>query len=160
MGGFCLTYETSRYLQWFPRYRWKQFLIRFQQNWLLSPTSHYKELKFKICSTIHVKYHLLLFLVLIFVQNKCSCILIWEHFVNSNFCQKGHERQNSNLQKYCQKLFPSVYCEPMKVPWFLLCQTKSPHVEIKWLKGYCISSTFMENIPDQIGAVTVWLDAL
>ena len=105
MGGFCLTYETSWYLQWFTRYRWKHLLIIFQQNWLLSPTSRSKELESKICSTIHVHYHLLLFLGLIFMQNKCSCILIWEHFVNSNFCQKGNWRQNSNFQKYCQNCF-------------------------------------------------------
>ena len=128
MGGFCLTYETLWYLQWFTRYRWKQFLIRFKQNWLLSPTSHTKELEFKICSTIHIQYHLFLFVRLIFMQNKYPCILIWEHLGNSNFCKEGYWRQNSNLQKYCQKLFPSVSCEPLKVPWCFICQTKSPHV--------------------------------
>ena len=30
-----------------------------------------------------------------------------------------------------------------------LVSTKSPYVEIKWLKGYCILSTFTVNIPDQ-----------
>ena len=88
MGGFCLTYETLWYLQWFTRYRWKQFLIRFKQNWLLSPTSHTKELEFKICSTIHIQYHLFLFVRLIFMQNKYPCILIWEHLGNSNFCKQ------------------------------------------------------------------------
>ena len=128
MGGFCLTYETSWYLQWFRRYRWKQFLIRFQQNWLLSQTSHTKELEFKIDSTMHMQYHLFLFVGSIFMQNKYPCILIWEHSVNSNFCKEGYWRQNSNLQKSCLKLFPSVSCEPLKVPWCFICQTKSPYV--------------------------------
>ena len=58
----------------------------FPQNWLFSPTSHSKKLELRYAQ----QYHLLLFLGLIFMQNKCSCMLIWEHFVNSNFCQKGH----------------------------------------------------------------------
>ena len=128
MGGFCLTYETSWYLQWFPRYRWKQFLIRFQQNWLLSPTSHSKVLEFKISSTIHIQYHSYLFFWLILIQNEYPWILIWEHLGNSNFCKEGYRRQNSNFQKSCQKLFPSVSCEPLKVPWCFICQTKSPYV--------------------------------
>ena len=128
MGGFRLTYETSWYLQWFRRYRWKQFLVRFQQNWLLSPSSHTKELEFKIDSTMHMQYHLFLFVGSIFMQNKYPCILIGEHLVNPNFCKEGYWRQNSNLQNSCLKLFPSVSCEPLKVPWCFICQTKSPHV--------------------------------
>ena len=51
--------------------------------------------------------------------------------------------------KILSKLFPSVSYELLKVPWCFICQTKSPYVEIKWLKGYCIPSTFTENIPNQ-----------
>ena len=98
---------------------------------------------------MHIQHHLFLFVGLIFMQNKYSCILIWEHLGNSNFCKEGYWRQISNLQKYCQKLFPSVSCEPLKAPWCFICITKSPHVEIKWLKGYCVLSKCTENIPDQ-----------
>ena len=64
--------------------------------------------------------------------------------------------QKSVLLKSYQKLFPSVSYELLKVPWCFICQTKSPYVEIKWLKGYCIQLTFMENIPDQSWGRNRW----
>ena len=72
----------------------------------------------------------------------------WVYLEFQFFCM-GCLRQKPVLLKSYQKLFPSVSSEPLKVPWCFICQTKSPHVEIKWLKGYCIPSTFTENIPDQ-----------
>ena len=68
----------------------------------------------------------------------------------------GCWRQKSVLLKSYQKLFPSVSWEPLKVPWCFICQTKSPHVEIKWLKGYCIPSIFMKNIPNQSCSSNRW----
>ena len=91
-------------------------------------TSTTKELELKTCSTMHNQYKLFWFVWLIFMENNYPCILIWEHLVNSNFCKEGYWRQNSNLQKSCQKLFPSVSDEPLKVPWCFICQTKSPYV--------------------------------
>ena len=70
-------------------------------------------------------------------------------YLEFQFFGMGCLRQKPVLLKSYQKLFPSVSSEPLKVPWCFICQTKSPHVEIKWLKGYCIPSTFTENIPDQ-----------
>ena len=53
-------------------------------------------------------------------------------------------RQNSVLQKSYQKLFPLISCEPLRVWWCFICQTKSPNVGIKWLKLYFIPSTYTE----------------
>ena len=70
-------------------------------------------------------------------------------YLEFQFFGMGCLRQKPVLLKSYQKLFPSVSSEPLKVPWCFICQTKSPHVEFTWLKGYCIPSTFTENIPDQ-----------
>ena len=68
----------------------------------------------------------------------------------------GCWRQKSVMLKSYQKVFPSVSCKPLKVPWCFICQTKSPYVYIKWLKEHCILSTFTENIPDQSWGSNRW----
>ena len=118
--------------------------MTFLQNWLLSLNSHSKGLECTICSLTHYQWGLFSFIGLIFMENKHPCILICEHLGNSNSCKEDFWRQNAVLQKSHQKLFPLISCEPLRVWWCFICQTKSPNVGIKWLKLYFIPSTYTE----------------
>ena len=77
-------------------------------------------------------------------------------YLEFQFFAMGCWRQKSVLLKSYQQVFSSVSCKPLKVPWCFICQTKSPHVDIKWLKGHCILSTYTENIPNQSWGSNRW----
>ena len=149
MGGFCLTYETPWYLQWFTRYRWKQFLTRFLQIWILSPISFCTEIWFPKCSQISIQGYSFWIRINQKNKNEWYWICIVEIILNSNTLEWDVGDKSQFCWNLIKKLFPSVSWEPLKVPWCFLCQTKSPNVEIKWLKGYCVLSTFAENIFNQ-----------
>ena len=63
-------------------------------------------------------------------------------FGTSFFCWGVRQGRNSVLQKCCQKLFPSITHELLKVPLCFICQKNSHGVRITWLKGYFIVTKY------------------
>ena len=66
-----------------------------------------------------------------------------EAFLGTSFFSLRVRRgKNSVLQKECQKLFPSITHELLKVPLCFICQKNSRGERITWLKGYFIVTKY------------------
>ena len=114
-----------------------------------------KELEFKINSTMHMQYHLFLFVGSILMQNKYLCILIWEHSVKSDFCKEGYWRQNSNLQKSCLKLFPSVSYELWRYHDVSCVKQNPPMCRLSGWNYFVFREYLQKIFPIKVVAVTV-----